>query len=565
MSEITGNQLKSFVILLKHFVKRFVYSDMIKSENHRRETVLILTIALTGIGGYVAYDTLSQLGDSNLGQRAWMAKTYYITLMMMLTGIVSLISWDNALMDRKDLANLLHLPIKTGALTAAKLAASFTFVFLISAAFDLLAIFVFTGQLADKLNINPVYFFLCHFFTLLAANLSVFLFFTLFQGVLMLLFNEKWLKRFSIFFKTLFLGVFMSSFAWFPPLYNSLPQLKQSYSPVIYRYPPLWFVGLNETLTGNSGDAQFAVHSQIAFLFLSIVLMLYLLIASAGYRRIINDNGGGKASARLLKPPGRLIAGFNSLFLKNPTEEAIFFFVSKTLKRNWEYKAHLVVYAALPAGFMISRLVYLHYNNLQNLLYTIDADTLSIAIALGSSLAVGLRTIVLHPDKLEANWLFQVTDINHERHHYIDGLKKALVVCVFFPVLLVLFLFYWYSWGILSSFYHCLYVFFLTRLTLEALFFNYKKIPFTSAYIGGKINLKFWWPLVLAGFVGYVVVFSRLEQFLMAHPRWFAGFYALVYGIIFSIGRWRKTPGRRFEFIFEEEPEPAMASLDFTS
>ncbi|NIO81554.1 MAG: hypothetical protein GTN68_13455 [Candidatus Aminicenantes bacterium] len=130
---------QQFVILVRHFVKRFIYSDIIKSESHRREMVLILTVVLIGIGGYISYEAVSRLTHIDAAQYAWMAKTYFTTLMMVLAGIVSLITWDKVLLDRKDLNNLLPLPVKTGTLVAAKFFSTFAFVVLVTIAFDLLS------------------------------------------------------------------------------------------------------------------------------------------------------------------------------------------------------------------------------------------------------------------------------------------------------------------------------------------------------------------------------------------------------------------------------------------
>lgn len=51
---------------------------------------------------------------------------------------------------------------------------------------------------------------------------------------------------------------------------------------------------------------------------------------------------------------------------------------------------------------------------------------------------------------------------------------------------------------------------------------------------------------------------------LMGHYLYFIGFNILVYSAIFLIRRWQKSVKRRFEFIFEEEPELVMTSFDFS-
>jgi hypothetical protein len=313
----------------------------------------------------------------------------------------------------------------------------------------------------------------------------------------------------------------------------------------------------------GSKDILFSAHPDIVLMVFTLLLFFYWLISAAGYRRILASEGVGKPTVRFSKSLTPFMKIFNALLLRNLSERAIFYFVLKTFKRNWQYKAHLVVYIVMPLCLMVSRLVYLYYDNLKALLYVINGDTLSVLSALGFSLVVGLRTMVLHPDNLEANWMFKVTALTNRRYHYINGLKKALVLAAVVPLFLFFFLLYSYFWGVFQAFFHSFYGFSITLLVLEVFFFNYKKIPFTSAHISGKVNIKFWWPFMLAGFVGYVLIFTRLELFLMEHFLFFTAFYILVYSVIFLTRRWRKSAKRRFEFIFEEEPELVMTSLDF--
>ena len=88
-------------------------------------------------------------------------------------------------------------------------------------------------------------------------------------------------------------------------------------------------------------------------------------------------------------------------------------------------------------------------------------------------------------------------------------------------------------------------------------------MPFVSAYVPGKANIKYFWALYLVGFVVYTWAFSVLGLFLMKNPLYYIIYYILVADVLYLIRRYRTRRNRTFSFVFDEDPEPAMLSLGF--
>jgi hypothetical protein len=85
--------------------------------------------------------------------------------------------------------------------------------------------------------------------------------------------------------------VFLMSFFLFElidisQIFPSLSALKQSNSSFLYLFPPMWFVGLYETLLGNT-DPLFRILAKWAVPAIILPLMGFFLISAAGYRKYL--------------------------------------------------------------------------------------------------------------------------------------------------------------------------------------------------------------------------------------------------------------------------------------
>jgi len=550
--------------LLKHFIWRFVHNDFIKYDWQKRTVVTALFFILILTGGYISLKLLSPYaGGSGQPQDSWLDRAYFLVLMMSFTGIISIFNWDKIFLDKKDLHNFLHLPIPRRLIIFAKFSSIFVFVGLISVSFGSLSTVIFPAFLAEQLNVAPIGFGLVHLLTLFLANLFVVLSLASLQGLLMLLLPARAFRRLSFVVQSVLLAGFIAVFAFFPMLYDSMPNFKEKLSAIMHSFPPLWFTGFYDTLLGKSAGGPLQENFYISLLATGLALLLYASLFFIGYNIMLKRTAEGEAGRKPLRLTELFKRVFDSLyFRKNYIEQAIFYFTFKTLRRNRQHAVYLLVFLVLPFGFLLTRLFYLYYENPQVLLYSVNADTLSVPLVLGFFLVLGLRLAVLQPDQLEANWIFQATEVAENHASYVNGLKKFVALLAPIPLFILAFGFHVFSWDFSQALYHGLYVAFTVFLLVEIFFFNYRNIPFTCATYAGKMNLKAWWAAYLALFFAYAWVFTHLELYLMDHPAGFFLYYTLVTGTVYTVRKFQAASGKDRDFIYEEEPQTAMLSLN---
>lgn len=557
-----------FYVLLKHFVFRMFNNDIIKYENQGRERLIVVMTILAIVGGYVTHKllfrflipALSGVSSDNI----WVEKAVFLTLTMALTGIITVFSWENIFPDRKDYMNLLVLPVKMRTLFAAKFFSLLIFVGLLSIAFNIFSLFIFTFYLAPLVKVNFFYYGFSHLITNFLANLFVFLAVACLQSIFTILFKNRLLRKLSNIIQAVLLVGFISIIVWLPQIYSFLPGAMERLSSFLYYFPPLWFTGLYEKMTGSS-EVVFNSHVLIAVMAIIIPTALYLVSFPISFKRFLSSGSDpGRKKSPLVQRMVRLARqSFDSVFLRHPVQRGMFYFVCQALKRSRKHQLQLVTYMALPGAYIIADLVYLHSRTGWSSFRVPNFFLVGASLIFYFFLAAGLRMIVRHPIMLGANWIFQLTEIK-EKKHYMKGLKKAVLFLLGMPLFIGLFIFYLYCWGFRLALFHSLYSAAIFLLLVEVFFNTYKKIPFAGEFEPGKPNIKLYWPLILGGFLEWYVLFSNIGLILLHRPNYYILFFIVIFvlhwGFVFR--RYREYKNEDFGFIYDEEPQELMLSLN---
>jgi hypothetical protein len=564
-SEENNNQ---FYVLLRHFVLRMFNNDIIKYENQGRERVIVVLAILTMAGGYIThkllvgylFPALSGVGIDTI----WVKKTIFLTLTMALTGIITVFSWENIFPDRKDYMNLLVLPVKMKTLFAAKFFSLLIFVGLLSAAFNIFSLFIFTFYLAPLAKVNLFYFGFSHLFTNFLANLFVFLAAACIQGIFTILLKNRILVKLSNIIQAVLLVGFISIIVWLPQINSFLPTAKEKLSSFFYYFPPIWFTGIYEKMTGSS-DVVFIPHVLIAVTAIIITTALYLVSFPISCKRFLSSwSTSGRKKSPLVQGMSRFARrSFDSIFLRHPVQRGIFYFVCQALKRSRKHQLQLVTYMALPTAYIMADLVYFRTRSGWSYFRAPNFFLVGASLIFYFFLAAGLRMIVRHPIMLRANWIFQMTEIK-DKKHYLKGLKKAVLFLLGLPLFIGLFIFYLYCWGFRLALFHSLYSAAIFLLLVEVFFNTYKKIPFAGEFEPGKPNLKIYWPLILGGFLEWLVLFSNIGLILLHWPKYYILFFLVIFVLHWGLvsRRYREYKNEEFGFIYEEEPRELMLSLN---
>jgi hypothetical protein len=570
LSATLKNGLGQFSILTRHFFDRFFQNDIVDFEDQMKEKVIGGMAFLAILGLQVAnailfkYQFLDEEGPS------WVDKCYFLWVFMLLLGFITVVEWDVIFPDRRDYLNIIPLPVKVRTFFLAKSASFFLFIGIYSVAAHALASFSFGYFLTRFRSGSPLYilrYMAAHLIAGSAANVFLFFLCVFVQGLLMSLLSYGLYKRISLIIRFVLLTsivflliVSFTASVSIPQSFSNFPPMKDAQDPFLYAFPPMWFTGLYEYLLGNR-EPFFVTLSRFALWAVLASVLAFFGAAAISYTRHLKKSlEVRRGRLNLNKVKDLLSRGFDAIFLRNPTQRAVFHFFGQTLARSTVHKMRLFNYLAVSSALA---LIMLSTTQLLRSHMTVsNRSLLAIPLVLSFFLLLGIRALANVPASLEANWVYQITE-RKPRRHYFAGLKKAVFFEMLFPLFVLVFVFYYYLWGSKLALLHCLYGLAASVLLMEVLFLRYPKVPFTCTFVPGKAKVHIYWLPYVIGFVVYASFLSSLERFLFVYPRYFLNYFVIC-GVLF-VASWLYQEFyfyRRQPIVYHEEPEPVMISLE---
>jgi len=564
---LRGN-LKQILILARHFFQRLFINDVVFFEEQMKEKIIAILAILAVFTAHLSHMLLWKYTWIPDEGTSWVEKCHVIFFIMIITGFIAVLEWDVIFPDSRDFSNLLSFPVKIRNLFIAKLASLCFFVFLFFLGINSLSTLVFLLYLPQWQSSNLLFslrFALAHLTSFLAAGFFIFFAIGLLIGILTSLLGYKIFSRISIFLRSLLIIVFISIMVFFSagttgiPALSSFLLLKENNSLFLYLFPPMWFTGLYETLLGNN-DPMFSVLSIFAVLALVVPPFAFYLTGVLGYRRyIMKMQEAKKRTAHFVRLKKFFLNPFNSVFLRNHIQIAVFYFFEKTLRRSMIHKMGIASYVATSVAIILIILISGAFS-IQSL-SDVNKALLSIPLVLSFFLLIGIRTIVNIPAANEANWIFKLTE-GPDKKDYFSGLKKGIFFFMLLPLFAVLFLFYFFLWKWPLAFYHCLFGMLLSVLLMEVLFINYRKIPFVCSYLPGKAKLHLSWIIYIICFLIYAFLMSHIEYMILNSPLSLFIFYGAILLIIVVLKVFQNNLiYKKMEILYEEKPEPVMVTL----
>jgi hypothetical protein len=562
-------QTKQFLILTRHFFLRLFINDFVFFEESMQQKVIALIALLAVFSGHLAKALLSKylwVRDMNT---SWAEKGYFLLFAMLVVSFVSILEWDLIFPDSRDYSNLMPLPLKVRTMFLSKFTSFFLFVCLFALAITSLSTFVFWIHLPQWQSPTLIFslrFVLTHIVTVFGACISISFIFAFLIGILLTVLGRRIFNRISVYIRSLMMIglVFLMSFFLFElidisQIFPSLSALKQSNSSFLYLFPPMWFVGLYETLLGNT-DPLFRILAKWAVPAIILPLMGFFLISAAGYRKYLGKMREVKRQKRHFnKMLEGLKNNFNAVFLKNPIQRAVFYFFGNTMRKSNFHRMRLASYMVVAVGIVLI-LLAAKTTALGNF-DSFDKTILSIPFILSFFLVLGIRATSQIPVAIDSNWIFRLRE-SADKKHYVIGFKKGIVFFTILPLFVVLFVFYTFLWGWEIALFFNLFGFAVSVLLVESVFIKHRKIPFACTYLPGKGKMHIFWIVYLVSLISYVSIMSSVGYALLLNPSGFIYFFALSVILFLTI---RFIQNRVFMqdafIIYEEEPEPVLLTL----
>lgn len=568
--DTTSGSIKDFFVLARHFFLRLFQNDVVLFEEQKTQKIIVFLAFVAIFSAHLADGILRRYLIFADGGTSWVEKSYFLSYLMVLMGFITVLEWDVLFPDRRDFSNLMSLPVKLRAFFPAKFASLILFVGLFALGANALSLFVFYVYLPRWQSSSPVYglrFMGSHLLSAFCSCFFILFFCALLMGVLINILGDRLFRSVSLYIRTglmvvlvFLLILFFSETITIPHSLLSFPQLKEDNAMALYFYPPMWFTGLYESLLGNE-DPLFSQLSNIALLALGVTIFAFFLTSTLSYRRYLKRmEEVKKKNPQFVQLRRRSSGFFSPVFLRNPTEKAVFSFFGVTLRRSMIHKMRLASFMAVALGMIFILLVSRASHT--KVFSTFDRTLLSVPLIFAFFLVVGIRRVVKIPSCLEANWIFRMTE-SKDKQSYFSGLRKGVFLHALIPLFLCLFIFYFFLWDWENAFYHSLFGLAVSVLLMEILFIRFRKIPFTSSHLPGKEKLHVFWIVYLIGFILYVVLMSSIEVYLFVKPYRFFIFFGVICLMIVWVRIYQNYFFyKKVELVFEEKLEPVMLGLD---
>jgi hypothetical protein len=562
-----GDEFAQLGILTKHFFGRLFRNDIVDFEDQMKARLVAVLAILAVILGWssqmLIFFKYELSPDANT---SWQEKNFVFLLTMIIFGIVTLLEWEMLFPDRRDFVNLTPLPVRLRTVFAAKLASFVAFIGLFSVAMNSIASVVFALFLAQWRSNSPLFLarhLLAHLLSAFAACFCVFFACVFVNFFLMAIFPASLYRRISLLIRFVLIAFFiflllsvLTGPGSLGGAFRSLGRLKDHGAPLIFRIPSLWFVGLYEVLLGTK-DPVFIAQARTAGLAFGLSFGAFGLACALSYLRYFHRT---LESAKRERRLGRLREGaagiLQQAILWSPEERAMGGFFTKTIRSSPRHRTVLVNSLAIGAALVMLSIVA-NRRNLQALTPG-NAFFLAQSLLLVFVLLAGVRIVVEVPAALESNWIFRVTE-SAARNRYAAGFKKTILFQWFLPLSILAYFAHLWLWadGRLA-FRHAVFILALSGLGIEALFFRFRKIPFASTHVPGKMQLQGRGLPYLAGLVGLLAALSSLEKALLKDS---ASFWIFLAAATVAGGILRAFSARFLKanaLIYEEEPEPAL-------
>ena len=489
---------------------------------------------------------------------------FFLTFSMAITGIVTVLKWDNIFPDRRDYMNLAPLPIATRQIFLANVTA----IVLIAVAFavDVNAVsslfFPMVVTMEEPKFAAYVQFARAHFAGVLLA--SLFVSFALFAliGTLMVLLPESLFRRISIYVRVLvvilLLGLLCSTFA-VAPLLSTL----HAGAPSLLRWlPSVWFLGLSRTIMGKADAAMAQTGTIGLWAMIAVAILAPLVYVLSYYRYFIRipemlDTTLRSRAPRILFPM-RLM---DLLVLRSAYGRATYRFAMKTLLRNDRHSLIFGGFAGL--GIVIASQMLLSAVN-QKPSAVPSAAMISVPFTLAYFLICGLRFVFDLPAELRANWVHRAI-LDSEQQAPADAARKVILTFVLpwiLAVCLPLYLYYW-GWPVGTA---------LTAILIagcyllaDVLLRRFAKIPFACAYPAWKQSATVIVLFYVLGLWAFASLLPRLEHALLLKSVWYLWMLVLLLQVArLALRRLRDDDPRSHILVFEEAPDAPFELLNLT-
>jgi hypothetical protein len=570
-------------LLTRHFLWRFLEHDFISSGADRHGVLSVVAGSLVGVSLFAAvlvatpYQFSPDMPPGTVSLNSLDDRFLFMSASMLLMALAALAQWDALALDARDTAVLCVLPVPRVMIARAKFTAVAVFAVGAAVLWNLPPTLLRFAAVPSKLGIgvrDALVLTLAHGATTFAAGMFGFVAVLGVREVMSAILGRAQFQRISPAVQAALIVAVVTALLLLPAAFASgvarhwLAQADLRSTAL----PPLWFVGLHETLAGSVIDTLPRTHPswfppplvlaersatdlyrgswpryhELASLATAALLICGVLTTAAWVWN----------SRRLPLPLGRrphddrvavraLIWLATHVVVRTPLRQAGFFFTLQTLSRQVSHRV------ALASSWAVG---------LSLILVTARGDLtlLPSAFLAGQSLLLasvlgGFRQAARIPAELRASGTFGLATAAGARVPYIAGVKLAGWIAFALPTLGGLFVWHTTLLGVRLAALHLGIGVVVSVLLTEALFARCRLVPFVSAYAPngeqGSGRALFAAVVLLCSFA-----LARVERAALESPAGYLMLVTIMTALIAGVRAFDRASQRSADLVIPDEP-----------
>jgi len=482
---------------------------------------------------------------------------FFIVLSMAVSCAAALWRWNSIFPDRRDYANLVPLPISLTRIFFVNLFAIFALTALLTIVVNAASFVLFPiAVVGSQGSFSTLFrFAFGHAISVILSSASSFLAIFALSGTLMACLPYRIFRKVSVYVRfavaLCLLAVLATSFTVSSFLSGSSGIIPSRFGGL----PPVWFLGLTETLWGNGNDIFFASMTRRAMVSLGTALLISIFAYTFSFRRSFVRipefaDLGPLPRGRRFRLPAILL---DATILRAAKQRACYHFVSRTLLRSDAHLQIVLAFAALGLVVAAQTVNAAFHPGFSFAAQPPSVALLSIPFILSYCLLVGIRLAFEVPSDLPANWVFKLwIEPGCEQPRQVA--RKILLTFSLGWIAPLCFLYSALLWGWLSALLQTAILIACSGVFVEVLLVRFRKIPFTCSYPAFQSNSTLVLVAYLIGFVAFAIYIPQIVQWSLV-TRWgAAGFIPALLLCLGGLRQFRKQMlDMDKQLVFEED------------
>jgi hypothetical protein len=536
-SPTAGEQLRP---LVETFLARFFENEVTAGRTDLRHSFFWIIAVLAGPGllgivyrQFAWAEFAMRRGSEALSAYVLFDKALYLAVTFVAIGFVSAVAWPSLTIDRRDGLILGALPIRLRSIVLAKLAALGAYILILSVGMHSLTALLVGGALHAGTSLDAVVRGIAaHLISATALAVFVFAASAGAQATSLALLGPKLFGRVSALLQVLLVGLTTAALIALPTISGAAPGTLARFGRfradwILYT-PPIWFLGLYETLSGSTLPVMHTL-ARIAGLSLALTLLVVALAYPIACRRVLLATVQG--SPPLSRPWLRRLMGRLPEMLTQalPTRAAIQFALATFSRVS---RQRLVMSAGIGLGLAAITPIALAW-----IARPSGPPTTRMTIAVAAAplflivcLVTAMRIAASAPAELSARWVFAVAPAPWLAGR--DALRRITFGLGVLPIVALSTTFWWTSFGPARAIEHAAVTTMAGLILVEIQSWGIPWIPCTRPLDPGAVNLHARWPAYVLGLIVFCGELPHAEVTLARTP------FGLLVMLLLMAGLW---------------------------